>query len=107
MATETAEYAPTTERLLNEIVDDTYRYACPECSSVSVVVRRKLGSPKEYLEAKRDDSTIGTMAQQTDGMERIHDFRCNICSATFDDPYDKRAGERRVLRSEHNLIGGY
>lgn len=84
------EYAASTETFLNHVVDEQWRYRCPDaaCRSTAVAVRRQIGDVKKHSEwnpayFKNDP--------------HVHQFRCDCCGETFDDPYDAKHDERRQL----------
>lgn len=88
---------------LNQLCETPWRYQCPSCDSHVIAVREKVGNEKQHCEIR------DTVPQSLSGVGtsvRIHDFRCVECSATFDDPYDKKEGCRRTIRDEHSRIGG-
>lgn len=71
---------------------DPWRYQCPECETHSIAVRKKQGYAARHLER--------TDRYQERNDVYVHDFRCEICSAVFDEPYDKKEQKQRLIRHE-------
>jgi len=95
--------SPHTYTTINHVAKEPYRYQCPDWESHSLVVRDKFGWVAAHLEADRQE-TVSDPSYPSSDIE-IRDFRCRSCSATFDDPYDKKRNERRTLRDDYTQIG--
>jgi DNA-directed RNA polymerase subunit RPC12/RpoP len=95
--------APSSKTLLHRLLDEQYRYQCPDCDCHSIVVRSKVGTVAQHKE-NTDHPRANTLGFDRD--ERVRDFRCHSCGATFDAPYDKKRGEQRGLQGAHPRVGG-
>lgn len=80
------------ERYLSDYGTEEWRYQCPSCGSHTIVVRKMLGEDLQHLEY-----SDAPMVDKRNRRIEIGKFRCDVCSETFDDPYDKKLGERREL----------
>lgn len=88
---------------LNQLLETPWRYRCPYCESHVIAVRQKIGHEKQY----REGDCLKPLALSGSGSHvEIKDFRCEKCSQTFNDPYDKKRECRRTIRDEHSRIGG-
>lgn len=83
------------ERYLSDYGTDEWRYQCPHCGAHTIVVRKMVGEELQHLEY-RDAPAVERWMRS----KEIKRFRCDACSETFDDPYDKKLGERHELTLE-------
>jgi len=76
-----------TNTKLNDVVDDKWRYQCPECECETIIVRSFAGHERQHLEVEL------TMLDPRQN-NTVKQYRCHSCSSTFDRPYDKKTKER-------------
>jgi len=78
--------AVSTNEKINHVVDDPYRYQCPECGCHTIIIRTHNGYAANYKEVERTmNGKQGT----------VRDYRCTQCGSTFDRVYDKKTDSRQ------------
>jgi hypothetical protein len=92
--------------LLNQLLDEYWRYQCPTCDCHTIAVRTHLRGPAQHSEGQTHDEFNQAHLRDADIDVHVHDYRCNGCGDTFDCPYDKMRGECHALPTAHLSNGG-